>query len=220
MCRSIIKSRGVNGIDKKTNRDPVFLATSTWCFSISSKRNQIRPNMVFFLTRIPKNGKGRFTISPVFNWKNVVCFEFSTCRMHFFPMPRRFFCRVHDFHHLFLFFSPLSSSSPPSSLFSPLLPSLSRCLCCRRFLCLVLSSFSLFCVVATGCCCCRRCSWVLRVLERLLFVSWQMFAISLDFLRHSGHCSLVVRCTLRGASRARELVITMMMDADDCSNSL
>ena len=83
--------------------------------------------------------------------------------------------------------SPLSPLSPlPLSLTSlsslSTLPSLSRCLCCRRFLCLVLSSFSLFCVVADGCCCCRRCSWVLRVLERLVLVSWQMFATSVDFL--------------------------------------
>ena len=134
-------------------------------------------------------------------------------------------CKRHFFRCYGVFVSPLSSSPPPCLLSSPLSPLLSSphlslvVLCCCRFLCFVWSSFSLFCAFVAGCCCCRRCSWVLRVLERLLFVSWQMFAISVDFLRHSGHCSLVVRGTLRGALRARELVITMM-DDDDCSNSL
>ena len=157
---------------------------------------------------------------------NVLFFEFSVCTRHFSQCYGVFLCFfffvVHNFHRLFSFLSPLSSSPAPCLLssLSPLLssPPLSvvvsvvvvffrscvvvvfSVLCCCRFLCPLL--LLLAAAVAASCCCCRRCSWVMRVLERLLFVSWQMFAIPVHFLRHL------------------ELVITMMMDAVDCSISL
>ena len=153
--------------------------------------------------------------------------------MHFFQMLRRllhmiFITSPLSLSSLFSLSSPLLSSSPirglPGRFFFVL------CYC---------RLFSLFCVTASAaaaalfllllpsplvlllllvCCCCvaagrRRCSccwWVLRVLERLFLVSGRFFSLSAYFLCHPGHCGVVVRCTLRGALRAHELVITMM----------
>ena len=127
-----------------------------------SKISLIKPEMAVFRQNVQKKGKGHFTISFVL-MQTVVLLEFSMSERNFFPMLRRFcvFFVVHNFHLLFPFLSLshlhlLPVSSPLlSPLFSPLLPSLScvvvvslsvfSALCCRRFLCFVLSSL---------CCCC------------------------------------------------------------------
>ena len=129
----------------------------------------------------------------------------------------------------------LISTSLPSPFFlllssSSLLPVVFRCLCCvsvlcscrlfyilccRRFLCFVLSL-----VAAALLRCCR---WLLRGCRCCCFSRFGavlFFDPSVHFRCHSSHCWVVVRCILRVASCARELVITMMMDADACSNSL
>ena len=59
---------------------------------LASKISLIRPEMAvfFFFDKIcQKNGKGRFTISP-FLLENVVYFEISTGKSHFFPKLRCF----------------------------------------------------------------------------------------------------------------------------------
>ena len=118
---------------------------------------------------LQNKGKGRFQLAP-FLLENVVFLNFQCVKGTFFRCYDVFFCvfEAHDFHHLFLF-SRLSHlrllfTSSPLPLLSLVVSVVVvfSVLCCRRFLCLVLSSFSLFCVVAAvaaGCCCCRRCLW-------------------------------------------------------------
>ena len=115
-------------------------------------------------------------------------------------MLRRLFCFQRTCFSSFL--PSRSSSLLPRiiSLFSLLL----LCICCVVAVMVVRWWWLSRSVVAAGCCC---CCWFLCVCGRKRV----FFCISRIRSCHSGHCCMVVKCTLRDASRACELVITMMM---------
>ena len=176
--------------------------------------------MAVFLTKFcKKNGKGRFTISTVFlSGKRSIFLNFQLCKKALFPDATAFFCVffgyiifIISFSSVspllftpFLFSSPLFSSLP--LLFSPSprgLPLSLLCLCS-----VLLSSFSLFCVVA-GCCCVAAllplvAAWLAvavgagccvavaasagaAVVSRFGAVFF-FFDLSVHFRCHSGHC--------------------------------
>ena len=144
--------------------------------------------------------------------ESVVFVEFFRCEKALFPnVPVFFLCFLR--HMIFITSLPsLSVSvslSPLRGLPLSLLWSFILCLVLLSsfFLCFVLSLLLL--LLLLRCCCCW---WVLRVLERLFLVLGRFFVMSAHFPCHSSRCWVVVRCTLRGALRARDLVITMMDD--------
>ena len=132
-----------------------------------------------------------------------------------------------------LFSSLLSSLSSPLLISSLLFSSLLfRCLasvsvlvvfslfCCCRCFCCGVAVAGCCCVAVAGCCCVAVAGCCCVAVAGCCCVAVVCFSLFLlIFFVTQANCHVVVRCPLRVASRACELVIIMMMDDDDCLNS-